>query len=293
MVDATGFHAQKVTGALASAIRFSGNFTGSRNCEDRLLCDVTFSLQSEDVNTTALRQLLSIRSSIPLPFFNSGRQFEAGWLLDVPIAGMVKIGHLAVRGFHAENVTAELHIADRKISVRQWTGNILDGKHQGEWTFDFSHNRPEITGAGSVLGARIDQLEAALGKQIGTGLVDLHYQLAMTGSTPDQLASSANGSGTFTWTKGQIETLNSGEPSLNPVSFVQWSGHFVVAKQHIALENTKMTSGSRVHQVAGNILFTREWDLKFIGENEVGAVTTSAIPRPAIASESAKVVQAK
>jgi hypothetical protein len=292
--DGTNVEAHGIEGKFPrNALAFAADFSGTRECEQHLICDVNFSLRTDELHESALLQLLSVPSGVPIPFFSSGRQFEAKWLLDVPATGTITARHLAIRNLQARNVSAQLQLTPRKVLIHHWTADLFGGKHDGEWVFDFSGPAPAITGMGAVQHAQVEQVDAALEDQIGTGVFDLQYRLGMSGADLEQLASSAHGSGIFTWKNGMIQALQSNDLQTPPLSFSNWSGQFTIDKQRILLENTKMASTTGVRQVSGDISFNREWNLKFLRADGSGFVATGNIANPVITSEPAKLAEAR
>jgi len=190
-------------------------------------------------------------------------------------------------------VSAQLQVADRKLLVRHWTGEIFGGKHDGEWAFDFATARPTITASGSLQHARVEQLDDTLDQQVGTGLFDLDYRLTMSGTSLDQLAASASGSGQFAWHDGTMQAVRTEGEQAPSLSFAAWTGRFTFERERIALENTRMTSGSGVREVSGEILFSRQWNLRFVRANGSGFVASGSLGKPMIVYEPAKLAEAR
>jgi hypothetical protein len=294
--DGDGFHAEKVAATFArSKLEFLLSFSGSRKCEQHLICGVTFSLHTDDVRESALRRLLSAPSSgLAIPFFNSGHQFEAKWLLEIPANGSITAQVLSAQKFQAKNVTAQLQLSPGKLLVNRWTADIFDGKYTGDWAFDFSGERPSISSKGSIRRARMDQVSAALGEPMGSGNMDLDYRLNMDGANADQLAASAAGSGVFNWHNGAVRSLNSDEAESAAVTFSAWSGNFIIAKRHVSLQGTRMMTPTQgVGEVDGDLSFNRKWNLKFVHQNNSGFMANGNIASPAISNEAAKVAEAR
>lgn len=293
-IDGPGFQAEQIEGRFPhSGFAFRGSFSGTRQCEHHLLCDVTFALRTDELRETTLAALLSKRSGISLPFFASADRFDAKWLLELPITGTVTAQHLAIGKFQARNVTAQLESSDGKLLVHHCDADLFGGKHDGEWAFDFSGPRPAITGTGSIQRGQMGEVSTALDDQIGTGNFDLQYRLTMNGRDLEQLATSAEGSGAFSWKNGLIETIPSDSTHLTALSFNNWSGHFTIEKRRISLDGTKMVSTSGVREVSGEVSFAREWNLRFLRANGSSFVATGNITNPVISYEPAKLAEAR
>lgn len=292
--DGPVFRAANIAGSFTqSGLEFVGDFAGTRQCERHVICDLTFALQTADLRATDLLHLLSVPTSgLAFPFFNSARQFDARWLLEIPASGSIAAQHLAIRKLQAKNVSAQLQLQAGKVLVRRWTADLFGGRHSGEWTFDFSGKQPAINGSGAVQNAHMEQVNIALDEQIGTGTVDLNYQLAMSGASSERFASSLNGSGDFVWHNGEIHGVHSDGEQNPSLSFSAWSGRFTVERRRIALRDTKMNSTSGVREVSGEVSFNREWNLTFARPNGNGFVATS-IGKPIITNEPAKVAEAR
>ncbi|HWC18863.1 MAG TPA: AsmA family protein [Terriglobales bacterium] len=293
--DGETFRAEKLTGNFPrSRFEFLGAFSGSRKCERYLFCNVSFSLEIPDLRESTLRDLLIVRNSqMTLPFFNSGRQFDARWLFEVPASGTIAAQHLTVQKLHADTVNARLEITAGKLLVHRWTAELFGGKYSGEWAFDLSGDRPAISTEGKIQRLRLDELNAALDQHVGTGTVDVAYRLSMNGTTADQLASTATGSGTFLWRNGEIHTTLADNDRVKPVAFTAWAGHFNLARQRIALENTNMASATGIQQVSGEVSFNREWNLKLASANPSRVVAAGTKASSVSGSDSAKLAEAR
>ena len=292
--DSQSVHVKQIRGSFPdSEFTFSGNFSAGRQCEEHLLCNATFDLQTDNLNDGVLAKLLNASSRMSIPFFNSARQFEAKWLLDVPCDGTITAHHLNIRDFHAQNVSAQLQLASGEILVEHWTAEVLGGTHVGEMAFDFSGPRPTISATGALKGVRMEDVYGELEESPGTGNLEVDYRLTMNGRTLDELASSASGSGAFTWRNGEIKSLHSDGEDARALNFAAWTGHFTVEKRRIGLQNTRMISTSGVREVSGQISFNREWNLKFVRANGSGFIASGTISNPTISIEPAKLAEAR
>ena len=292
--DSESVHAEQIQGSFPrSELAFTGNFSASRQCEDHLICNATFDLHTDDLSDAALLKLLSNSRGLSIPFLNSARQFEAKWLLDVPSDGNLVVQNLSVRNFRAHNLSAQLKLSSGKILVKHWTAELFGGKHAGEMAFDFSGERPTISGTGSLKRFRMEDIYGGLEDPPALGNVDVDYRLTMAGRTFDELASSTSGSGAFTWHNGEIRTLHSDGESMPAFSFTAWTGHFTIEKRRIALQSTRMNSTSGVREVSGQVSFNREWNLKFVRTNGSGFIASGTVTHPTISNEPAKLAEAR
>jgi hypothetical protein len=294
--DNESFHIDKVAATFPhNKLEFLLSFSGSRKCEQYVICDVTFSLHTDDMRESALLRLLSVPSSgLAIPFFNSGHQFEARWLLGIPASGSITAQLLTGQRFEAKNVSAQLQLSAGKMLVNRWTADIFEGKYNGDWAFDFSGERPSISSTGSIRHTRMDQVSAALDEPMGSGNMDLDYRINMDGANADQLAASLAGSGVFNWHDGAVRSLNSDEAKSAAVTFSAWSGSFIIAKRHVSLQATRMmTTTQGVREVSGDLSFNRRWNLKFMRENTGGFVAEGNIATPAISKEAPKFAEAR
>jgi len=276
-----------------SELAFKGDFSAARNCEEHLLCKATFELQVDNINDTALIKLLGASSGLSIPFLNS-RRFEAKWLLDVPCDGTITADHLKIGNFEAKHVVAQLELASAKVLVRNWTADAFGGQHMGEAAFDFSGPRAAITGTGSLKRVRVEDAYGEAAEPLGTGSLDIDYRLAMNGRTMDELTSSASGSGGFTWRNGEIRSLHFDDLHDPALTFALWTGRFIVEKQRVALQNTRMTSASGMRrEVVGQISFKNEWNLRFVRADGSGFVASGKITDPSISSDIPKLAEAR
>jgi AsmA-like protein len=292
--DSESIRAEQIHGSFPhSELAFIGDISAERQCEEHLFCKATFDLQTDNISDLALLKLLNSSSGLSIPFFSSARQFNAKWLLDVPCHGIITAKHLHIRNFHALNASAQLELASGNILVKHWSADISGGKHVGEMALDFSTQRPTVSGSGSLKGVRMEEIYGELAEPVGAGSLDIEYRLTTNGQTLDELASSVTGSGAFTWRNGEIRSLRSDEEDTPGLRFSAWSGRFTVEKRRIALQNTRMTSASGVHEVSGQVSFNQEWNLKFVRPNGSGFIASGTTNNPTISSEHAKLAETR
>jgi hypothetical protein len=287
--DGASFQARKIAGVFArSGVEFVGSFSGTRQCEKHVICNVNFSIETPELREKAVLELLKERSSgLSLPFFSSGHEFEAKWLLEIPSSGSIAADRVAIGNLQARKTSAQLEIGNGKVSVHHWVADLLDGQHQGDWTFDFSGTQPRLEGVGILRHAQMEQAGETLEEQPGMGTFDLDYRIAMHGKSPDQLAASATGSGTFSWHNGTLTAEHPATDSATPIHFGNWSGRFTIDKERVMLLDSKMDSASGMQDVSGEISFNRQWNLKFVHANGNGIVASGrmAILMPSNATE--------
>ena len=291
--DGPEFRAEKINGSFAqSGLEFVGDFAGSRQCERHMICDLTFSLVMDEVSDTALLQLVNAPSGFTLPFLTSGHPFEAKWLLEMPSTGRIAVQRLTFHNIQTNDVAAQLEVSGGKVRIHDWSSDMFGGRNTGELVFDFSGPQPAIIASGLLQRARMDQVNTAFDDDIGTGTLDLKYRLAMSGQTFDRLISSLKGSGQFAWYDGAIRNTPD-ETKDTLLTFKTWSGRFELDRQRIAFHNSKMTFASGIREVAGDISFNRQWNLRFIATNGSGLVAAAGVTPPVVPKQAPKLTETR
>lgn len=292
--DGGSFSAEGLQASFPHAkVELAASIKGSRNCERYLVCNLDFELQADQLREAGVREILSAPSSgINLPFFNSGRDFDAKWLLEIPSSGTLSVQHLTFEKIRSSNASAQLEVANGKLLVRRWTADVFGGKSSGEWTFDFSGKAPVITTTGSLRRIHMDQVQGDRSQSRAAGSVDASYRFTMTGSNADALSSSLTGSGEFFWRDGSIQTAAGDHEDSSVLNFGLWSGEFKLGKQRMTMENTKMVSPSGVRDLSGEIALGRDWNLKLL-RSAGGGVLASENAQPAASREQAKLDQSR
>jgi hypothetical protein len=201
-----------------------------------------------------------------------------------------------LHNIQANNLAAQLEVTGGKVLVHQWSSEIFGGANTGELIFDFSGPQAAIIANGVLQRARMEQVNTAFDDYIGTGTLDLKYRVAMNGQTADRLIASMKGSGQFAWHDGAIRSTPVKDTTSTKdtlVTFKTWSGRFELDRQRIAFENSKMTSTSGIQEVAGDISFNRQWNLKFIHTNGSGLVATAGITPPVVPKQAPKLPETR
>ncbi len=292
--DGDSFSAEGLQASFPHArVELAASIRGSRNCERYLVCNLDFALQADQLREAGVREVLSAPSSgINLPFFNSGRAFEAKWLLEIPSSGTMSVQHLTFEKIHTSNASAQLEVANDKLLVRRWTADIFGGKLSGEWTFDLSGKVPVITTAGSLRRVHMDQVQGDRSQSRAAGSIDASYHLTMTGSNADALSSSLVGSGDFSWRDGSIQTAAGDRENSSVLNFGLWSGEFKLGNERMTMENTKMVSPSGVRDLSAEISLGGDWNLKLLRTAGSG-VLAGENAQPTASREQAKLDQSR
>lgn len=269
-------------------VTFTGSVTFARGCETLEQCPIEFALDSSDLTTDNLNQLLN-------PAYAKRAWYKV--FGDAPIS---TLGRLQARGrftvarflggsLAATHVNANVELAGGKLRLTDFKADLLGGKQQGEWLADFTGEHPVYEGRGTLTGVNVAQLGALLRDPTLGGVLNGEYTIKMAGWSAAEFSASAAGTGSFDWRKGALSrlTLNS-----LPARFASCTGQVSLGDGKFTFTHGRMVTARAIYEVGGSASLARELALRFrstIGNYDV----SGTLDKPKVAEPTAEQAKAK
>lgn len=269
---------QNLTASLAGSV-WRGALSIARQCALPGHCPVHFDLHADEIATDRLAQILN-----PQPGERAWYQFTSSsspgipYLRTLHAAGKLATDRLVIHTLVVTGVSANTELEDGKLRLSELRGNLLGGRHVGEWKADFSVKPPKYAGSGTLESAVLEQLADAMHDGWISGTANAKYQATASGwNTPDLLTSAE--------ASLQIEAQDARLPhiSLENASSLQvhrFAGRFIVRGGKVEIQNGKIETASGSYQVNGNAAFNRNLDLKLSREGGHGFNITGTLTEP-------------
>ena len=286
--DAQMLTLQNVSAGFASGPNFSGSVSVPRNCAEP--CAMTFVVHADELSPERLDHLLNpkLRNKPWYNFFMPRPADQTNPLTTASATGQFTVDRWNMEGMIAARLTGTIKIEEERASVGDMHADFLGGQYTGEWSGDFSGNRPVFTGKGTLTHVNLAQLSAAMQEPWATGTADLSYQLKMTGINPDELKGSASGIGDFTIKDGTLRRM--GLDNKSALKVTKLEGTLELRDGNFAVSDAKLQSGTAVYTLQGTASWSRELNFKLSDAAHAYTFTgTLARPevKPAPATEAA------
>ncbi|MGB6475690.1 MAG: AsmA family protein [Candidatus Sulfotelmatobacter sp.] len=280
--------------ANAAHAAWTGSLELPRGCGTPGACTVRFDLTTNPLNLNEVAQFVNPRPK-PRPWYRlpaGNDQTGPTFFTSLHAEGKITANRLGLRGLatnqlatnqpsasqlSANHVSADVSLDAGKLRLSDLRGELLGGKHRGEWQADFSVRPAVYTGSGTVTGISLLQLASAMHDQWIAGTASGSYQLTASGAASSDFWSSAEGILQFDVRDGMLPHLflvNDGEPF--KIDRLQARAHLQDGK--IEIKEARLDSPAGKFQVSGTALLTRELDFKFTSKpNAAGSAKVYAI----------------
>ena len=273
-------------------ISLVGSASFPRACSSDSPCEVGFDLSGDEFNPARWNELLNPRAQKqkrPWYFFGGSR---AGTLpsnlqatghisarrltLDVS-SPSVNGGPMAAAPLSGSSFEASISYADGVLELRNSRADLFGGIVAGDWRVDFTGSKPvcESTGIGTRLQA--ERLAQLLKGVLGSGAVDLHYKLKMSGWDAGSLGASATGEGRFTWTGG---ALRISPDARSPLRVLFGEGKATLSAEGWSISDSHWKTPTGVYQLRGSISRDSALDLEFIERGGGSSRVSGTLAKP-------------
>lgn len=276
---AAGVDALNVAASFPDAgVALRGDLHLPRGCSNLLNCPVRFALTAPALNLDDLNRLLNPRFH-PQPWYRFfvGSTPTTG-LRRLEAQGTLATPRLLLKSAVVTRFSARLRLAGGRLVLQDVAGDLYGGKHRGEWSADFSGNAPVYNGTGTITGADLALVSAAMRDGWSAGRLSGSYKFSASGDTAAELAASALGDFEFDWRNGVLHHV--ALRGAAPLRLRRFTGALQLRDARLTFAAGRMETPEGIYTVSGSSSFARTLDLKLEGAAHSYLVTgTLAQPR--------------
>ena len=282
-----------------------GSLTMPRKCITPRTCPIRFDLRADEIVTAALaaasagsakqpwyRFLSSSAQSSPvqpasLPSSDKSRPY----LASVHAVGRLSAGRLLIHNLVASRVSADVELEQGRLQLNNLRGEVLGGRHTGNWTADFTANPPTFDGDGTLEKIALGQLAEAMHDGWITGSANVEYRANTLGWNKTELLSAATGT-------LQIEARDGSLPHLvlagegGPLRVSRLKGRLRLRDGKFEIEEGKLQTPSSIYQVSGTASLNRVLDIKLARDGARGFNVTGTLTQPHVVMNTTPETQA-
>jgi hypothetical protein len=261
-----------------------GSLLLARQCAAPGTCPVRFDLRADEIATDALNGLFNPHPSKQAwyRFLNSSTQSGNPFLASLRAVGKLNASRVLIHQLVATRVSANVELRDGKLVLADLRGDVLGGRHVGEWKADFTAKPPEYSGSGALERVSLGQLAEFMQDGWITGTAAGTYHAALSGSSSPELFSSASASLQVDARDVSLPhvSLTIGDGSLRMHGFV---GHLLLGQGTFKVQQGKLETSAGIYQVSGTASLDRILDLKLAQDGAPGFTITGTLTEPRVA----------
>ena len=272
---------QNLTASIAD-MSWRGSLALPRQCAAPDSCPVRFDLHADEIATDRLNQLVDPHiPKQPWYRFLSSRATGVPYLLTVHAVGKLTANRVVVRKLVGSRVSANVELAKGKLRLSDLRGDVLGGRHIGEWEADFTAKPPEYGGTGTLERVELDQLAGSMNDDWITGSATATYRVKTSGLDATELFASAASALKIDARDGLLRHLALPEGS-GPLQMRRLAARLVLHDGKFEIQEGKLETPIDVYQVSGTATPTRVLNLKLTRQGAPGYDITGTLMEPRV-----------
>ncbi len=261
ILDADTVQVKNIT-AVAAGANWEGSLSFPRPCHLLDRCPIHFDLHSDVVSLDRLQQWAGSRSHKRhwYSFMASGDRAPSLLSL-LNASGTLAIKRAEIRGVTASRVTCNPEFHDGVVRLNGLAGDVLGGRHRGNWVANLRLSPPEFSGVGRLEHAALDQLAAAMHDGWIAGSANGTYQFSAAGASLRDALASATGTLQFEMRDGWLPHIVIASGA-GPLHVRRFTGLLTLRNGKFELANGRLENGTAAYQVTGTASLGRQLQVK-------------------------------
>jgi hypothetical protein len=270
---------QNVTASIADT-SWHGSLALPRQCALPDSCPVHFDLHTDEVALDRLNQLFNphVRQE-PWYRFLSSPAGGVPYLLTVHATGKLTANRVVIRKLVGNHVSANVELNKGKLRLSDVRGDVLGGRHTGEWEGDFTAKPPEYSGSGTLERVALSQLSESMNDDWITGTATGTYRVKASGLDAGQLFASATSNLKIDARDGLLRHVALVEGS-GPLQMHRLTARLLLQEGKFEIQEGKLETPAGVYEVSGTASLTRILNLKLAREGAPGFNVTGTLTEP-------------
>ena len=272
-----------LSGSLGST-QWKGALAIPRPCVPPDTCPVHFDLRADQLATDALNEVLNpAAAKRPWYKFLSPSSGSVGkpYLATLQANGKLAANRLDVHGLIASRISGEVELNRGKLRISDLHGDVLGGKHSGEFRADFTEKIPEYSGSGTLEQIVLGQLGDLMHDAWVTGTASVEYKVSASGVSAAELFSSANATVLVDAHDGMFPHLALAGAA-QPLRMRSFNDRMVLRRGVFEIQEGKLETPSGIYQVSGTASLGRVLDVKLARDGAHGFNISGTLNAPKV-----------
>jgi hypothetical protein len=274
-------NALNLTASIAGT-SWHGSLALPRRCTTPDSCPIRFDLHVDEISTDQLNALVNPHlPEQPWYRFLSSSATGVPYLLTVRAVGKLTADRVVVRKLVGNRVSADVELNQGKLRLFDLRGDVLGGKHVGEWEADFTAKPPEYSGSGTLERIELNQLSESMHDDWITGSATATYRVKTSGLDATELFASAASTLKIDARDGLLRHVELAEGT-GPLQMRGLAAHLILHDGKLEVQDGKLETPAGIYRVSGTASLTRILDLKLTQEGAAGFNITGTLSEPRV-----------
>ena len=274
-----GVEVKNLTASLAGST-WHGSLALPRQCGLPGQCLVHFNLHADTIATDDWSQAFNSRGKGPWYRFFASNQ-PASYLLNLRASGQVTANRVMLHKLQASHVSANVNLEGGALRLTDLEGNVLGGKHHGEWKADFTAKPPEYSGSGSFQQVDLGRLSSAMHDEWIAGTGSGSYRASTAGLSAAELKASAQGSLQVEDFDGTMKHLVL-DPEAGPLRVQRFTGSLLLQDGNVEISKAELQAPGGFYQVSGKVSLGGVLNLKLTRAQASGYSIAGSLAAPTV-----------
>jgi uncharacterized protein involved in outer membrane biogenesis len=270
---------QNLTASIAGT-SWRGSLSLPRPCTAPNSCPVRFDLHTDEIATDRLNQLVNPHiPKQPWYQFLSSPATGVPYLLTMHATGKLTANRFVVRKLIGNRVSANVELDKGKLRLSDLRGDVLGGRHSGEWAADFTAKPPEYSGSGTLERIALNQLSETMDDDWITGWATATYRVKTSGLDAAELFASATSTLKVDARDGVLRHVALAVGT-GPLQIHRMTAQLSLHDGKFEVQEGKLETPAGIYQVNGTASPTRILNLKLTRERAQGFNITGPLMEP-------------
>jgi len=265
----------------AAGASWRGSLTAARPCTLTAGCTAHFDLHANEIAMDRLNQFLNPRARKE-PWYrvlSSSLASGTAYFSTLNVSGNLAADRVEIGKLESRHVTARIVLKNDALTISELQGDVLGGRHNGEWTADFTAKPPKYTGSGTFNSIALDELSELMKDKWIAGTATANYRASTSGLTAEDLFASASASLQVDASSGALPhiVLTDGAP---PLQIRRLTAHLLLRDGKFDIQAGRLETPAETFHLSGSAFLTQALNLKLTRESASGFSITGTLTDP-------------
>jgi len=270
--------------ASAAGASWRGSLVVPRLCAEPGTCPVRFDLHADEIVTDQLNRLLNPHArKQPWYHFLSSTSAATPYLMTLNATGRLTADRAVIRNLVASRVSAKVELSDGRLRLSALSGDLLGGRHTGEWKAGFTTNPPQYSGTGTLEQVALGQLAQTMKDAWISGSAKATYRVNTSGLSAAELFASATGTVQVEARDGSLPHIALGEGT-GPLQIRRFTARLFLHDGQFEIHEGKLDTPAGIYQISGTATLARILDLRLTRDGVPGFNITGSLTEPRVSA---------
>jgi hypothetical protein len=268
----------------AAGASWHGSLSAARPCTMTGGCTAQFDLHVNDIALSRLNQLFNPHEGKE-PWYrilSSSLTSGSSYLSPLIASGKLAADRVQIGRLEARHVTANVELKNDRLKLSELQGDVLGGRHTGEWKADFTAKPPQYSGSGTFKSITLAQLAEVMKDNWIAGMATASYRATISGLTGKELLASATGALQIDASGGVFPHIVLTEGAA-PLEMRCLTARATLRDGKFDIQPGTLETSAGIFHLSGSAALTQNLDLKLTRETAPGFSITGTLTEPHVA----------